>query len=239
MSGKLQKSTRVRLVIVDDHVIVRAGLRHMLEGQEDFFLVGDVADKVSTLSLIEKEQPDVVLTNVRMPGAESLEMIAQIRRRWPEIAVVIFTRSDDEDLMVQGLQAGASCYLIKDADCETLFHAIRTAAQGGRLLQPQMLDCLLARVAPVRVGGKYGEVDTRKKCEIGKTLSKREHDVLAGVALGERNKEIAARLGISEPTVKTHLSGIYYKLAVDSRASAVAVAIAHGLLTIPSKTVEL
>lgn len=237
MSGKPQKGTRVRLVIVDDHVIVRAGLRLMLEGQEDFFLLGDVADKVSTLHLIAEEQPDVVLMNVRTPAVESLEIIAQIRIDWPEIAVVIFTRSDDEDLMVQGLQAGASCYLIKDADHETLFHAIRTAARGETLLQPRMLARLLARATSAKTDGKQREAHVRD--EIDKPLSKREHEVLAGVARGERNKEIAIRLGISEPTVKTHLSGIYYKLSVDSRASAVAVAIERGQLTLPRRAVEL
>ena len=216
----------IRVVVVDDHLIVREGLRMMLElGGEGFALVGDATDGATALRVVEELQPDVVLMDLRMPGMDGLEAIAHIRQTWPQIAVVILTTYNEDELMVRGLRSGACGYLLKDTDRETLFHAIRAAARGEMLLQPEMLTRVLALTSqttghPSSTGLHAGCLD----------LTEREREILQGVARGERSKEIAARLGISIRTVGAHLASIYTKLGVDSRASAVAIAIERGLI---------
>lgn len=216
----------IRVVVVDDHLIVREGLRMMLElGGEGFALVGDATDGATALRVVEELQPDVVLMDLRMPGMDGLEAITHIRQTWPQIAVVILTTYNEDELMVRGLRSGACGYLLKDTDRETLFHAIRAAARGEMLLQPEMLARVLALTSqatghPSSTGFHAGGLD----------LTEREREILQGVARGERSKEIAARLGISIRTVGAHLASIYTKLGVDSRASAVAIAIERGLI---------
>lgn len=211
----------IRVVIADDHMVVREGLRLILEGEEEFTLVGDAADGAAAVALVAELQPDVALIDLRMPGMGGLEAVARIHDAWPRVALVILTTYNDDDLMLQALQAGACGYLIKDTTRETLFQAIRAAARGETLLQPETMARLLARTAaaPAPVRG-HGALD----------LTERELEVLEGVVRGERNKEIAARLGLSEPTVKTHLASIFGKLSVESRASAAVAAIERGLV---------
>lgn len=215
---------RTRIVIADDHPIFRQGLRITFEAvAEEFELVGEAVDGASALRLVEELQPDVVLLDVRMPGIDGLEALERIHANWPRISVVILTTYNDEELVLRGLQAGACGYLLKDCDLETLLSAIRTAARGDTLLQAGTIERLLlalprpSAAPPVRQSSPF-------------ELTEREREVLAGVARGERNKEIAARLGLTRRTIDTYLSNIFTKLGVDSRASAVAVALEHGLL---------
>jgi two-component system, NarL family, response regulator YdfI len=215
---------RTRIVIADDHPIFRQGLRITFEAvAEEFELVGEAVDGASALLLVEELQPDVVLLDVRMPGIDGLETLERIRASWPRISVVILTTYNDEDLVLRGLQAGACGYLLKDCDLETLLSAVRTAARGDTLLQAGTIERLLLALPrtpaaqPARHSSPF-------------ELTEREREVLAGVARGERNKEIAARLGLTRRTIDTYLSNIFTKLGVDSRASAVAVALEHGLL---------
>jgi len=217
-----EQNTPIRVAVVDDHLVVREGLRMMLEvaGKGSFALVGDAADGAAALRLVEETQPDVVLMDLRMPGMDGLEAIEQMRTRWPHIAVVILTTYNEDDLMLRGLRAGACGYLLKDTTCETMFHAIRTAARGETLLQPDIMARILSYTASTAL------IKTPERAE----LTERERDILAGVARGERSKEIARRLGITTRTVATHLTNIYTKLDVDSRASAVAIAMERGLL---------
>ncbi|HWE61558.1 MAG TPA: response regulator transcription factor [Chloroflexota bacterium] len=210
----------IRVVIADDHLVVREGLRLILEGQEEFTLVGDAADGEAVVALVADLQPDVALIDLRMPGMGGLEAVAQIHRAWPRVALVILTTYNDDDLMLQALQAGACGYLIKDTTRETLFQAIRAAARGETLLQPETMARLLARTTAAPARG-HGMLD----------LTARELEVLDGVVRGERNKEIAVRLGLTEPTVKTHLASIFGKLGVDSRAAAAVAAIERGLVS--------
>lgn len=225
---KHEEEGLIRVVVVDDHQVVRDGLRMMLEILgKGFALGGDAADGASALRLVEETQPDVVLMDLRMPGMDGLETIRQMHARWPQIALVILTTYNEDDLMLRGLQAGACGYLLKDTNRETLFQAIRCAARGETLLQPDILARLLAHtVSSPSSASSPRPVDTARSTG----LTERERSILVGVARGERSKEIAARLGITTHTVAAHLTSIYNKLGVDSRASAVAVAMQRGLL---------
>ena len=225
-------SGTIRVLIVDDHLVVREGLRLILETREEIELVGDAADGADAVRLVSEVQPDVVLMDLRMPGMDGIEAIERIRAAWPHIAVVILTTYNEDDLMMRGLHAGACGYLLKDTNRETLFNAIRTAARGETLLQPEIMTRLLSHT--IRDGSQPISSNSRGSLE----LTGREREVLSRVAHGERSKEIAAHLGITERTVKAHLASIYTKLDVDSRASAVAVAIERGILLQLGKTIR-
>ncbi len=217
-------STMIRVMTVDDHPLVREGLRFMLATSDDLVLVGDAADGGTALQRISEAQPDVILLDIRMPGMDGLEALGQIRKTWPQIAVLILTTYDEDELMMRGLQAGASGYLLKESPLETLFQAIRTAARGEVVVQPEMMARILSHTAFTASTSSSDRVPSSIE------LTQREQEVLAGVARGERSKEIAAHLGITERTVRAYLTNIYTKLNVDSRASAVAVAMERGLL---------
>lgn len=209
----------IRVLIADDHDVVRDGLRLLLEDEADFVVIGEAGDGAEAVRLAEERHPQVVLMDLRMPGLGGLEAIEQIRARWPDVAVVILTTYNEDELMVRGLRAGARGYLLKDTKRQILFDTLRAAARGEALLQPDVLARVLNQSTAVPQASR--DVDL---------LTAREREVLSGVARGERSKEIAARLGISERTVKAYLSSIYAKLGVDSRAAAIAVAAERGLL---------
>jgi two-component system, NarL family, response regulator YdfI len=222
----------IRVMIVDDHLVVREGLRLILEAHERMELVGDASDGASALRLVGEVQPDVVLMDLRMPGMDGIEAIERIQATWPQVAVVILTTYNEDDLMIRGLRAGACGYLLKDANRETLFNAIQTAARGETFLQPEIMTRLLSHTM------RNESPSLSPKSRGGLELTEREREVLSRVARGERSKEIAAHLSITERTVKAHLASIYLKLDVDSRASAVAVAIERGMLLPKGKTMR-
>jgi len=209
----------IKILIADDHLIIRQGLRLILETENDFDLVGEASDGAEALSLCKKLKPDVVLMDLRMPIMDGLTAIEKLRVEQPEIAVVILTTFNEDELMFRGLQAGAHGYLLKDTDRNTLFNTIRAAARGETLLKPEIMARVLLQ-ANTPQAKSSGPVN----------LTDRELEVLASVAHGERSKEIAMHLGISERTIKAHLASIYNKLGVDSRAAAIAVAAQKGLL---------
>jgi len=209
----------IKILIADDHLIIRQGLRLILETENDFDLVGEASDGAEAISLCKKLKPDVVLMDLRMPNMDGLTAIEKLRVEQPEIAVVILTTFNEDELMFRGLQAGAHGYLLKDTDRNTLFNTIRAAARGETLLKPEIMARVLLQ-ANTPQAKSSGPVN----------LTDRELEVLASVARGERSKEIAMHLGISERTIKAHLASIYNKLGVDSRAAAIAVAAQKGLL---------
>jgi len=209
----------IKILIADDHLIIRQGLRLIIETENDFELVGEASDGAEALKLCKKLNPDVVLMDLRMPNMDGLTAIEKLRIEQPEIAVVILTTFNEDELMFRGLQAGARGYLLKDTDRSTLFDTIRAAARGETLLKPE----IMARVLSQKSGTKIESNETFN-------LTDRELEVLEAVARGERSKEVASHLGISERTVKAHLASIYSKLGVDSRAAAIAVAAQKGLL---------
>ena len=212
----------IRILVADDHLIIRQGLRLILETEPDFKLVGEASDGAEAISLCEKLHPQVVLMDLRMPGMDGLTAIERLHTEQPEIAVVILTTFNEDELMLRGLQAGARGYLLKDTDRATLFDTIRAAARGETLLKPEIMTKVLSSMSSQR--STAGSLESRP------LLTEREQQVLEGVARGERSKEIAVNLGISERTVKAYLANIYDKLGVDSRAAAIAVAAQKGML---------
>lgn len=211
-------SNPIRVIVADDHLIVREGLRMILETSGEFECIGEATDGAEAVRLALELQPDLILMDLRMPKVDGITAIEQLRSQAPQIAIVILTTYNEDDLMLRGLRAGARGFLLKDTSRERMFNAMRAAARGETLLQPD----LLARVlAPAEHAQAHGEG----------SLTERERAVLEGVARGERSKEIAVRLSITERTVKAHLANIYGKYGVDSRASAVAAAIARGDLS--------
>ena len=213
----------IRILIADDHLVVREGLQLILGMENDLEVVGEAANGATAVSLAGELQPDVVLMDLRMPGVDGLEAIAQIRAQWPQIAIVILTTYNEDELMMRGLQAGARGFLLKDTGRETLFHTIRAAARGETLLQPEVMARLIAHTDQTENLAALAADDPAP-------LTERELEVLTAVARGDRNKEIARELGVTERTIKAHLTNIYNKLGVDSRAAAVSVGIQRGII---------
>ena len=212
----------IRVLITDDHLIVREGLRLILETTDDIEIVGEAADGAESLRLAPELNPDVVLMDLEMPGMDGITTIGHLQREHPEIAIVILTTFNEDEMMLQGLQAGARGYLLKDTDRETLLDTITAASRGETLLKPEILSRVLAV--------QLAQATTPAQSNNDSPLTDREFEVLQAASLGERNKEIAYKLNISERTVKAHLTSIYNKFGVDSRAAAVAIATQKGFL---------
>ena len=211
----------IRVLIADDHLVVREGLRTILEVAGDIELVGEATDGAEAVRLAGELTPDVVLMDLRMPNVDGIEAIRQIKARYPDLEVVILTTYDDDQDIVQGLRAGARGYLLKDSGREALFDAIRAAARGESLLPSAVIEKVVAHLSEPWAART-------------EALSEREQEVLTFLAQGAANKEIAHHLHITERTVKAHVTSIFNKLGVNSRAEAVAVAMRHGLLSLDS-----
>ncbi len=212
----------IRILIADDHEVVREGLRLILEAEDDFAVVGEAADGREAIELVRQHQPQVVLMDLRMPGMDGLTAIKHLRQQWPDLNIVILTTYNEDALMIEGLRSGARSYLLKDTKRQVLFDTLRAAARGEALLRPDVMARVLSQSTAAPVPASEDS-----------PLTDREREVLIGVAQGERSKEIAARLGITERTVKAHLASIYNKFGVDSRAAAIAIASQRGLLPPP------
>lgn len=209
----------IRVLITDDHLIIREGLRLILETADGIDIVGEASDGAECLQLVPGLKPDVILMDLQMPRMDGITAIGHLRSEHPEIAIVILTTFNEDEQMIHGLQVGARGYLLKDTSRENLLDTIQAAARGETLLKPEILARVLkARPAAAPVPASQSG------------LTDRELEVLQAAARGERNKEIAFKLGITERTVKAHLASIYQKFNVDSRAAAVAVAAQKGLL---------
>ncbi|MBF8185029.1 response regulator transcription factor [Nonomuraea sp. K274] len=205
-------------MIVDDHPVVRDGLRGMFDGVPDITVVAAAADGREALALARSARPGVVLMDLRMPVLDGVGTIERLAADHPEIRVIILTTYDDDADVSRALAAGVSGYLLKDAPREELHAAVRTAAAGGRVLAPKITTRLAARLMPAPGGPPAA------------APSPRELEVLRLLACGAANKEVARALLISETTVKTHLKHIFAKLGVDSRTAAVAVALERRLI---------
>ncbi|MGX1673941.1 response regulator [Streptomyces sp. NPDC055400] len=201
----------ISLLIVDDHPVVRDGLRGMFESAGDFTVLGEASNGVEAVELAARLDPDVVLMDLRMPGGNGVDAIRELTRRGARSRVLVLTTYDTDSDTLPAIEAGATGYLLKDAPREELFTAVRAAADGRTVLSPAVASRLVTAVRT-------------PAAPAGEPLSAREREVLALVAKGTSNKEIARVLFISEATVKTHLTHVYGKLGVKDRAAAVAVA---------------
>jgi DNA-binding NarL/FixJ family response regulator len=207
---------KIRLVIVDDHPIVRDGLRGVLENQPDFEVVGEAADGEAAVQMASSLSPDIVLMDLRMPVMDGVTALREIRTRNPQCQVLVLTTYDSDADILPAIEAGASGYLLKDSTREELYAAIRAAARGETVLAPAVAARLVGRMrAPAE-----------------EKLSSRELEVLQLVAEGGSNSEIASRLHISQATVKSHLIHIFGKLGVSDRTAAVTVALKRGILSL-------
>lgn len=217
-------SDKIRVLITDDHLIVRQGLRLILKTAKDIEVVGEAVNGEEALRLTAEQQPQVILMDLRMPVMDGLTAIEQLRELHSDTAVIILTTYNEDEMMLRGLQLGARGYLLKDTDRETLLNTIRAAARGESLFKPEVLQrALSVQAAAPSPRQKAPPSDTIQ-------LTPRELEVLRAAATGERNKEIALRLDISARTVKAHLTSVYNKLGVDSRGAAIAVAAQRGWL---------
>ncbi|EPY03794.1 chemotaxis protein CheY [Paenibacillus alvei TS-15] len=210
------------VLIVDDHLVVREGLKFMIETNDNFQVVGEAENGVETLRLLESLTPDVILMDLNMPQMSGLETMKELKERNFDIPVVILTTYNEDELMISGLELGAKGYLLKDTGRDHLFRTIESAVRGDTLLQPEIME----RVFAARNRG-HDERDTSTEQTV---LSEKERIVLQAIARGYRSKEIAGDMGISERTVKAHLTSIYNKLGVNSRSQAVAVAVERGII---------
>jgi DNA-binding NarL/FixJ family response regulator len=207
--------TPIRLIIVDDHPVVRDGLRGMLSGDPDLEVIGEASDGEEALALVAAVRPDVILMDLRMPRRGGAAAIRALAESGSTARVLVLTTYDSDSDVVPALEAGATGYLLKDTPRDELVRAIRAAARGEAVLAPSVATRLVSQLrAPAH-----------------DALSERELEVLTLIAQGETNRGAAARLFISEATVKTHLLHIYAKLDVNDRAAAVAAAYERGLLT--------
>lgn len=214
-------SQSIRVLITDDHSIVREGLSLILETAENIEVVGEAADGAEALRLAAELQPDVMLMDLRMPGMDGLTAIEHLTRDHSQVAIVILTTYNEDDLMLRGLQAGAKGFLLKDTPRDTLLDTIQAAANGESLLSADVMSRLMTQL---KAGGKRPSPTTESP------LTERELETLRAVAAGETNKGVALQLGITERTVKAHLTSVYNKLGVDSRAAAIAIAAQNGWL---------
>jgi NarL family two-component system response regulator LiaR len=212
--------TAIRVLIADDHAVVRQGLRTFLELQEDVEVVGDVADGEQAVAAVVDLAPDVVLMDLVMPGVDGVEAIGRIARRSPATRVIALTSFLDDDKVLPAVRAGAAGYLLKDVGPDDLVRAIRTVHAGEALLHPAVAARLMEEVAGPRARG----------AEDGAGLTVRERDVLTQIARGLSNKRIALELDISESTVKIHVSNVLRKLGVTDRTQAALYAVREGLV---------
>jgi len=205
---------KIRILMADDHPVVRAGIRGMLETQDEFQVIAEAENGREAFEQIAELKPDVVLMDLRMPEMDGVEAIGRIKEKYPDINILVLTTYDTDADIVRAVEAGATGYLLKDAPREELFRAVRATAKGETVLAPVVAARLMGKVRD------HGE----------QALSAREIDVLLLVARGASNQDVAEKLHVSTATVKSHLIQIYQKLGVSDRTAAVTTAIERGII---------
>jgi NarL family two-component system response regulator LiaR len=207
----------IKVMIVDDHPIVRDGLKNMLLAFDDLELIGEAESGNAALAFCQETLPDVILMDILMPGMDGMQTTQAILDRYPQVKIIILTSYQKDDLVRQALEAGASGYILKNASIDTLANAIRLAYSGQPALAPEVMSSLLHINASPQ--------------KLGEDLSKRELEVLALIVEGLSNDKIAERLMISPATAKHHVSACIQKLGATNRAQATALALKHGLVS--------
>lgn len=208
----------IRVLVVDDHPVVRQGLRSFLDTRDGIDVVGEAADGEAAVELAASLKPDVVLMDLVMPGGGGLAAIRRLAEVAPAARVLVLTSFSSDDQVIPAIQAGAAGYLLKDAHPSQVEEAVRTVGRGERLLDPQVAAVVMAEVAQPRPAGSALAL-----------LTPRETEVLALLGEGLSNRDLAARLFVSEKTVKTHVSSVLAKLGVADRTQAALFAARHGL----------
>jgi DNA-binding NarL/FixJ family response regulator len=227
MMSTTSEDKRIRLILADDHAMVRTGTRQLLERQADLHIVGEASDGEEAVRLAKELQPDVVVMDVRMPRMSGVEATRRIKTECPDVKILILTAHDDDEYVFALLQAGANGYLMKTADIDELVKAIRTVAEGQSMLAPTIAGKVVAQFTS---GKSLPEVlnNTQDQYE---GLTERELGILQLVGKGLSNKQIGKQLFISDRTVQAHLSNIFSKLGVSSRTEAVMYAVRKGWVT--------
>lgn len=220
---------RIRVLIADDHAVLRAGLRMLLEAQPDMMVVGEAADGDEALARIAELAPDVVLLDITMPRMSGLSVLRQIREAAPTTRVLILTMHDDEGYLREALAAGGAGYVLKRAADTELLSAIRAVHQGGTYLHPKHARALLEGMLDKERGSAAGGDSYGR-------LSEREREVLRLIALGYTNRQAAEQLYLSVKTVETYKARLMSKLGLSSRAELVRYALQRGLLEPPART---
>lgn len=208
---------KIKVLIVDDHPMVRRGLKMLLESFEDFETVADTGDSRMALTLCDLFQPDVVLTDLLMPSMNGIDLTRLILAKYPHIKIIVLTSSVDETLIRDALTAGATSYMLKSVSIDEIAKTIRAAYQNIPTLAPEAINALISGIYP--------------STEMGSDLTKREREVLAFIVDGLHNPEIGRRLYISTSTVKNHMNNIYTKLNTGSRTKVAALAVQYNLFT--------
>ncbi len=221
----------VRILLADDHPIVREGLRTLLETQPDFEVIAECANGEEAVHMVTRLHPDVLLLDLEMPVMDGVETIRRLSQQPNMPRIIVFTAFDDDERIIHAIQAGANGYLLKDAPREEIFKAIHVAMSGGSLLQPVVASKLLHHVGQQQQRGIPIRTSLPMQVE---ELTERELEVLRLLAQGMPNKEIATHLIISERTAKFHVSSIMGKLGATNRTEAVSLAVQRGLITLHS-----
>lgn len=210
-----------RIVLVDDHEVVRLGLMTLINDQEDLQVVAEAGSAQDALRMVEQHQPKVVLMDIRLPGKGGIEATREITKAHPEVRVVMLTSFVDDELVVQAIRAGAAGYVLKQVGNEELLRAIRAAARGEALLDPSTTSRLLNRVR---------DLERELEGSAFRELSPREMDVLVELARGKSNADIGKALNLSEKTVRNYISNMLQKLHMSNRVELATYAVEHGLL---------
>ena len=213
--------SRISLMVVDDHEVVRSGLKAILEPEQDLRVVGEAGSAAEAMRMVSEVSPDVILMDVRMDGMNGIEACRLIKSAHPQVSVLMLTSFSEDEAVMSSIMAGASGYLLKNVGRADLLKAIRAVATGQNLLDPSVTRTVMEQLA---------RLATREQDRALEGVSGREKEVLALVAEGLTNKEIAARLFISEHTARNHVSRILEKLGLARRSEAAAFAAQHGLL---------
>jgi DNA-binding NarL/FixJ family response regulator len=209
---------KLRIVLVDDHEVVRLGLRSLLERQPDLMVVGEAETAQEAVCAVESLAPDVVVLDIRLPGRSGVEACAEIKRRRPETKIVVLTSYAEDEVLLDAIAAGAEGYVLKQVGSDDLVRALRRVGRGERLLDPRLTDQVFAKLRQMR---------ERERAEAFADLSEQELRVLALVTEGKTNREIGEALYLSEKTVRNYVSDILTKLGHTSRAQAAAYAARH------------
>lgn len=219
MAGGKPGSTAIRVVIADDHSIVRQGLRKYLDGAGGIEVVGEGSTGAEAVTLVEQHRPDIAVLDIQMPEMDGIQAASEIHERFPEVGIVMLSAFDDRRYIAEAIRSGARGYVLKVREAERLVQTIRLVAEGNLIIDPQLVVAVAEELAESRARGQSTEA-----------LTDRELEVLQLLGFGHTNRDIGAKLYISPDTVKTHLEHIYQKLGTSDRTAAVAEGLRRRLI---------